>query len=97
MAPIGTTSGLSVSLEECNGCGVSGWGWRDEAWGRKGATGTVTMRFPAISNRSRRTIRIQTREDGVMIDQIVLSSEKYKSTRPGGVKNDNVILPQTDW
>ena len=40
-------------------------------------------------------IRVQSREDGVMIDQIVLSANKYKTTRPGGVKNDATILTQT--
>ena len=40
-------------------------------------------------------MRIQTREDGVMIDQIVLSATKYKATRPGAVKNDTTILLQT--
>ena len=40
-------------------------------------------------------IRIQTREDGVIIDQIVLSANKYRSTRPGAVKNDGTILLQT--
>src|SRR4029079_8506234 len=26
----GTSSGLAVNLEECSGCGVSGWGWEDD-------------------------------------------------------------------
>jgi hypothetical protein len=38
-------------------------------------------------------LRIQTREDGVSIDQVVLSSEKYRTTRPGAVRNDATILP----
>jgi hypothetical protein len=94
--PLGTSSALSVNLEECSGCGLSGWGWRDEAWGSKGAVGTVTLRFPAARHGSMlHTLRVQTREDGVMIDQIVLSAKKYKSTRPGAVKNDGTILNQT--
>jgi hypothetical protein len=40
-----------------------------------------------------RTIVIQTREDGVSIDQVVLSAEKYLTTRPGTAKNDRTILP----
>jgi len=94
---IGTTSALSVNLEECSGCGLSGWGWRDEAWGTRGAVGTVTLRFPpdAHFNRMSHRMRIQTREDGVMIDQIVLSSVKYRTTRPGAVKNDRTILTMT--
>jgi hypothetical protein len=42
-------------------------------------------------------IRIQTREDGVMFDRVVLSSKKYKTTRPGTVKNDTVILEPAPW
>ena len=34
-------------------------------------------------------------KDGVMIDQVVLSSAKYKTTRPGAVKNDTIILWST--
>jgi len=93
---IGTTDGLAVNLEECNGCGLSAWGWRDEAWGTRGAIGTATVRFPAeAGSRMFHTIRIQTREDGVIIDQIVLSSVKYKTARPGAVKNDATILMST--
>ena len=92
---IGTTSALSVNLEECSGCGLSGWGWRDEAWGSRGAVGTATLRFPRSTNGAWHRMRIQTREDGVMIDQIVLSSVKYKTTRPGAVKNDTTILWST--
>jgi hypothetical protein len=40
-----------------------------------------------------RRLRIQVREDGVSIDQIVLSAVQYRSTRPGTAKNDTVILP----
>jgi hypothetical protein len=35
------------------------------------------------------------REDGVSVDQIVLSSEKYKSARPGTAKNDTTKLDAT--
>ena len=85
---IGTTSGLAVNLEECSNCGVSGWGWEDDGWGAVNKNGT-TLRFPQGGPQ---TIRIQTREDGVSIDQIVLSSEKYKTARPGAAKNDTVKL-----
>ena len=85
---IGTTSALAVNLEECSGCGVSGWGWEDDGWGAVNRNG-VTLRFPEGGPQ---TIRIQTREDGVSIDQIVLSSGKYKTTRPGTAKNDTVTL-----
>jgi hypothetical protein len=85
---IGTTSGLAINLEECSGCGVSGWGWEDDGWGAVNRNG-VTLRFP---EGGRRRIRIQVREDGVSIDQIVLSAVKYRTTRPGTAKNDTVIV-----
>jgi hypothetical protein len=85
---IGTTSALAVNLEECSNCGESAWGWEDDGWGAVNRNG-VTLRFPGGGPQ---TIRIQTREDGVSIDQIVLSSEKYKTTRPGTAKDDTVRL-----
>jgi hypothetical protein len=94
--PVGTTSALAVNLEECSGCGDSGWGWRDDAWGSKGIVSSVGLRF-SNPNGVDAAIRIQTREDGVMIDQIVLSSSKYKTRRPGAAKNDSVILPRTPF
>jgi hypothetical protein len=88
----GTTSGLAVNLEECNGCGVSGWGWRDDAWGASGVMSSTYLRFPAGGVQS---LRIQTREDGASLDTIVLSARKYKTTRPGAVKNDATRIPMT--
>jgi len=88
---IGTTSGLAVNLEECSGCGLAGWGWEDDGWGAVNQNGT-TVRFP---DGGLQFIRIQRREDGVSIDQVVLSSEKYLTTRPGSAKNDQTILPRT--
>ena len=89
----GSTSGIEVVLEECSGCGISGWGWRDEAWGQRDAIGSVTLRFPEGGFQR---LRMQTREDGVSVDQIVLSAEKYRTTRPGLVKNDStIVLPKS--
>ena len=87
---IGTPSGLAVNLEECVGCGVSGWGWEDDGWGAVDRNGGL-LRFDSAAQR----IFIQTREDGVSIDQIVLSAERYLTARPGGAKNDHTILAQT--
>jgi hypothetical protein len=39
-------------------------------------------------------MRIQTREDGVQIDQIVLSSATWLSSGPGQVAGDSTILPK---
>jgi hypothetical protein len=40
------------------------------------------------------TLRIQPREDGLGIDQVVLSAVKYLSSPPGALKNDNTVLPR---
>jgi hypothetical protein len=86
----GTTSGLAINLEECSGCGISGWGWRDERWGPTLNSAPVLLRFP---NGGYQQIFIQIREDGFSFDQIVLSAEKYRTTRPGAAKNDTTIVP----
>ena len=85
---IGTTSSAEVVLEECRGCGLSGWRWQDNGWGR----GVLGPKIYFATTGTQR-MRIQTREDGLSIDQIVLSAEKYKSSRPGAAKNDTTILP----
>jgi hypothetical protein len=85
---IGTTSAATFVLEDCGGCGLSAWGWQDTAYGL-GALGP-SLRFE-VSGRQR--LRIQTREDGLAIDQIVLSSERYLNVAPGNTKQDVTILP----
>jgi hypothetical protein len=84
--PLNSTSGLLVNLENCSGCGVSGWGWQNTAYWLSQAT---TMTFATSGTH---TMRIQVREDGVQIDQIVLSPRQYLSTAPGGLKNDTTIV-----
>lgn len=86
---IGTASGLLVNLEECAGCGVSGWGWSGHAWW---ASQALAIEFPSDGPH---TIRIQTREDGVEIDQIVVSSSSYVNASPGSSRDDSTILPRS--
>jgi phosphatidylserine/phosphatidylglycerophosphate/cardiolipin synthase-like enzyme len=86
---IGTTDSTMVNLEDCSGCGISGWGWQDNGWGT-GVMGPLVY----FETTGTHTIRIQTREDGFSIDQIVLSAGAYLNSSPGGLKNDNTILPQ---
>jgi hypothetical protein len=52
----------------------------------------VLLRFPAGGWQQ---MVIQTREDGVSVDQIVLSSATYLTARPGKAKNDTTILKAT--
>jgi hypothetical protein len=40
------------------------------------------------------TIRIQPREDGLLIDQIVLSPQKYLTVSPGLLKGDTTVVTQ---
>jgi phosphatidylserine/phosphatidylglycerophosphate/cardiolipin synthase-like enzyme len=85
---VGTTSGAAVNLEDCNGCGVSGWGWQDNGYG-SGVMGPLVY-FAATGPK---TMRIQTREDGFAIDQILLSPDRFAAAPPGAAKNDATILP----
>lgn len=85
---IASTDALLVNLEDCIGCGVSGWGWQDNAsWLKQAAR----VRFEGSGTH---TLRVQLREDGVQIDQIVLSPVTFWSAPPGAVKNDSTIVPK---
>ncbi len=86
---IGTTSATEVNLEDCSGCGLSGWGWQDNGWG-VGVLGPVIY----FETTGPQTIRVQTREDGVSIDQILVSPEKSLNTAPGTLKSDTTIYPE---
>ena len=88
---IGTSSAAEVNLENCNGCGLSGWGWQDNGYGNN-VPGTLIY-FPTSGPH---TIRVQPREDGLAIDQIVLSHTKYVDSSPGALKNDTQILEEAD-
>jgi hypothetical protein len=41
------------------------------------------------------TIRLQVREDGIGIDEIVLSAVRYLSAAPGALKNDSTLLDRS--
>lgn len=87
---IGTTSAAEMNLEDCSGCGLSNWGWQDNGWG-VGVFGPL-LRFESTGSH---TIRIQVKEDGLSIDQIVLSPGTYLNSAPGSLKNDATILPKS--
>jgi hypothetical protein len=38
------------------------------------------------------TLRLQPREDGVSVDQIVLSPVRYLTTSPGALINDTTVV-----
>ncbi len=83
----GTTSATEYNLEDCGGCGVAGWGWQDNGYAGMGPDITFMTTGP-------HTLRIQTREDGLSIDQIVLSPSRFLTSAPGTLKNDTVKLPK---
>ena len=74
---VGTSSATRVNLQDCSGCSVSGWGWQDNGFGT-GVLGPA-LRF---ATGGVQTIRIQAREDGVSIDQVVLSPATYFTRAP---------------
>ena len=86
---IGSTSGYLENLEPCSGCALSGWGWPN---GGYWLTQTSTVQFASSGSH---TIRVQIREDGVQLDQIVLSPSTYLSSAPGQPINDLTIVAKT--
>ncbi len=87
---IGSTSATWVGIEDGSGCGLKGWGWQDNGYG-VGVLGPLVY----FSTTGPQTLRIQQREDGISIDQVVLSSVQYLTEAPGATKNDAVVLPAT--
>jgi Big-like domain-containing protein/calcineurin-like phosphoesterase family protein/purple acid phosphatase-like protein len=87
---IGTSSATMVNLEDCSGCTISNWAWQDNGYG-SGVSGPL-LRFATSGTQ---TIRIQAREDGISLDQFVLSSNSYLTTAPGARTNDATILPES--
>jgi hypothetical protein len=83
---IGTTSATWVGIEDCSGCGLQGWGWQDNGYAMLGPLVCFATSGP-------QRLRIQVREDGIGIDQVVLSAVKYKTQPPGATRNDATILP----
>jgi PKD repeat protein len=82
---IGTTSAAAVVLQKCTGALEQGWGWADNGWCGLAAN----IQF---STTGTHTIRVQVREDGFSIDQIVLSPQTYLAAAPGPRVNDKTIL-----
>ncbi|MGH9311213.1 MAG: purple acid phosphatase family protein, partial [Vicinamibacterales bacterium] len=83
----GTTSAMEMNLEDCSGCGLASWGWQDTGWG--GVLGPNVI----FATTGTQRMRVQTREDGLTIDQIVLSPQRYLTSSPGALKNDTTIVP----
>jgi hypothetical protein len=86
---IGGPNGLIVNLQTCDSCPLAGWGWTNSAYWE---TQDTTVKFAGGGTH---VIRIQTREDGVAFDQVVLSPVTYFNSSPGQAQNDSTIVPKT--
>jgi len=82
---IGTASATAVVLQGCTGNPEQGWGWEDNGWCGTGAN----IRFQTTGTH---TIRLQLRESGFEIDQIVLSPQTYLTSAPGSRTSNSTIL-----
>jgi hypothetical protein len=88
-APIGTNSSAEFVLQAGSGAAApQGWGWTENGWGSFG-----THLYFASTGTQR--LRVQQREDGPTIDQIVISADAFLTTAPGARRNDATILPRT--
>jgi len=86
---IGTTAAAGYILEDCSGCGLAAWGWQDNVYGLN-----VPPVYIYFATTGPQTLRIQAREDGLSIDQIMLSPTTFRQTAPGTLKNDTRIYPR---
>jgi hypothetical protein len=85
----GSTNGLLVNLATDSGAAsLNNWGWANGAYWLQQANSFM------FSSTGTHTIRIQTREDGAVIDQIVMSPSTYFLNPPGGPTNDSTIVPK---
>src|SRR6185312_7720 len=79
---INSTSGLLVNLAtDAGAASLLNWGWGNSAYWLSQAS---TFTFPTTGAH---TLRIQVREDGVQLDQIVLSPFSFISDAPGSPTN----------
>jgi hypothetical protein len=81
----GTTQASAVVLQDSDGAPIAGWGWNDNGWATLGAPFVFAQSGP-------QTLRLQQREDGIVIDQIVISPVKYLTTAPGAAVNDTTVV-----
>jgi regulation of enolase protein 1 (concanavalin A-like superfamily) len=85
---IGTASSAEVLLQNGSSGGApQGWGWADNGWDSRGSP-------IYFAGDGAHVVRIQQREDGVEIDQVVLSPVTFASSAPGSYQSDTRLLPQ---
>jgi len=85
-ARIGTSSSLEVLLQYgSNSPSPHAWGWADNGWGSLG----THVYFAATGTH---TVRVQQREDGAIIDQIVITPDTFLTSTPGWRQDDLTIF-----
>jgi hypothetical protein len=86
---IGTTGGLLVNLAStAEATELNNWGWQNRAYWLSD-TGEVWF-----ATTGTQTLRVQVREDGSSIDQVILSPQRYLTSAPGPVGGDSTIVPK---
>ena len=86
---LNSTSALGVNLAtDSTATSLNNWGWQN------GAYWLSQPKTVSFASSGPHTIRFQIREDGVQLDQIILSSAQYLTVAPGGPTNDATIVPK---
>jgi hypothetical protein len=86
---LNSTAGLLINLAtSATAESLNRWGWQNGAYWLSQST-MLTFATGGVH-----TLRIQVREDGVQMDQIVLSPTAYLNRPPGPVTNDSTIVPK---
>jgi hypothetical protein len=86
MFQINTTSALHIVLTPSPDSRIFQWGWQD-GWYMHPFRGIVYF-----ETTGKHILRVQRKEDGVIVDQIVLSPVLYLKRPPGFPVNDQTIL-----
>jgi hypothetical protein len=87
--PLNTSLGLNVNLAtDVTATSLNGWGWQNTAYWLNQPTTLI------FSSAATHTMRIQLREDGVQLDQILLSPTTNLINAPGPMTNDATIVPK---
>jgi hypothetical protein len=87
MYRMNSTSGLLINLATTSSASsLQAWGWKNNAYWLSQPTAV------SFATTGTHTMRIQIREDGVELDQIVLSPVRYYSNAPGAASNDTTIV-----
>lgn len=90
LARIGSSGSAEFVLQAGpSGAAPHGYGWADNGWGSPGAP----IYFAASGTH---TLRVQQREDGAIVDQIVLSPDTYANVSPGTRRDDVTSLATTE-